>query len=83
MLTPSTRRPATWSNSLRVQRRPLYAVPVFVLTVPPHILQRYRRRRPDFVVNHPWPPMLIPCFPKLSHPGLEQALYWMALITQV
>jgi hypothetical protein len=21
--------------------------------------------------------------PKLSHPGLQQALYWMALITQV
>ena len=40
MLTPSTRRSATWSNSLRVQRRPLYAVPVFVLTAPPHILQR-------------------------------------------
>ena len=35
MLTPSTRRLATWSNSLRAQRRPLYAVPVFVLTVPP------------------------------------------------
>ena len=31
MLTPSTRRLATWSNSLRAQRRPLYAVPVFVL----------------------------------------------------
>ena len=29
MLTPSTRMPATWSNSFRVQRRPLYAVPVF------------------------------------------------------
>ena len=40
MLTPSTRMPATWSNSFRVQRRPLYAVPVFVLSVPPHILQR-------------------------------------------
>ena len=83
MLTPSTRRLATWSNSLRVQRRPLYAVLVFVLTVPPHILQRYCRRRPDFVVNQPWPTMLMPGFPKLSHLGLEQALYWMALITQV
>ena len=29
--------------------------------VPPHILQRYLRRRPDFVVNQPWPPMLMPC----------------------
>ena len=35
MLTPSTRRLATWSDSLRAQRRPLYAVPVFVLTGPP------------------------------------------------
>ena len=33
MLTPSTRRHATWSNSLRAQRTPLYAVPVFVLSV--------------------------------------------------
>ena len=40
MLTPSTRRLATWSNSLRVQRRPLYAVPVFVLSVPPQTVQR-------------------------------------------
>ena len=28
-------------------------------------------------------PMLMPRFPKLSHPGLEHALSWMALITQV
>ncbi len=82
-LTPSTRRLATWSNSLRVQRRPEYAVPVFVLTVRPHILQRYRRRRADFVENQPWPPMLMPRFPKFSHPGLEHALSWMALSTQV
>ena len=49
MLTPSTRRLATWSNSLRAQRRPLYAVPVCVLTVPPQTVQRYRQRRPHFV----------------------------------
>ena len=29
MLTPSTRRLATWSNSLRPQRSPRYGVPVF------------------------------------------------------
>ena len=69
MLTPSTRRLATWSNSRRLQRRPRYAVPVFVLSVPPHTVQRYRRRRPDFVANQPWPTMLRPGFPKLSHPG--------------
>ena len=40
-----------WSNSRRLQRRPRYADPVFVLSVPPHTLQRYRRRRPDFVAN--------------------------------
>ena len=34
-LTPSTRRLATWSHSRRAQRRPLYAVPVCVLTGPP------------------------------------------------
>ena len=66
MLTPSTRRLATWSNSRRLQRRPRYAVPVFVLSVPPHTVQRYRRRRPDFVTNQPWPTMLRPGFPKLS-----------------
>jgi hypothetical protein len=83
MLMPSTRMLATWSNFLRVQRRPEYAVPVFVLTVRPHILQRYRRRRPDFVVNKPWPPMLMPRFPKLSHPGFEHAWFWIVLIIQV
>ena len=62
------------SNSLRVQRSPLYAVPVFRLTVPLHLLQRYRRRRPDFVGNQPWPTMLMPGFPKFSHPGLRQVL---------
>ena len=35
LLTPSTRRLATWSHSLRAQRRPLYAVPVCVLTGSP------------------------------------------------
>ena len=66
MLTPSTRRLATWSNALRAQRRPLYAVPVFVLTVPPQTVQRYRQRRPHFVGNEPWPTMLRPSFPRLS-----------------
>ena len=35
MLLPSTRRLATWSNSLRLQRRPAYTVPVGVLSVCP------------------------------------------------
>jgi hypothetical protein len=83
MFMPSTRKLATWSNSFRVQRRPQYAVPVFTLTVPPQIVQRCRRRRPDFVVNQPWPTMLMPGFPKLSHPGLEHAWFWMVLIIQV
>ena len=83
MLMPSTRKLATWSNSFRVQRRPQYSVPVFTLTVPPQLLQRYRRRRPDFVVNQPWPAMLMPGFPKLMHPGLKQALSCIALIAEV
>ena len=53
MLTPSTRRQATCSNSRRVQRSPLYAVPVFVLSVPLQTVHRYRRRRPDVVANEP------------------------------
>ena len=83
MLTPSTLRLATWSNSLRAQRRPLYAVPVFVLSVPPQTVQRYRRRRPDFVANEPWPTMLRPGFPRLSHPGLAHAIPSIAFIAQV
>ena len=83
MLTPSTRRLATWSNSLRAQRRPLYAVPVFVLNVPPQTVQRYRRRRPDFVANEPWPTMLRPGFPRLSHQDLAQAIPSIAFIAQV
>ena len=39
MLTPSTRRLATWSNSRRLQRRPRYAVPVVVLSVPPQTVR--------------------------------------------
>ena len=69
MLTPSTRRLATWSHSLRAQRRPLYAVPVCVLTVPPQTVQRYRQRRPHFVGNEPWPTMVRPSFPRVSHPA--------------
>ena len=83
MLTPSTRRLATWSNFRRLQRRPRYAVPVFVLSVPPHTVQRYRRRRPDVVTNQPWPTMLRPGFPKLSHPGLPHALSSIAFIAPV
>ena len=74
MLTPSTHRLATWSHSQRAQRRPLYAVPVCVLTVPPQTVQRYRQRRPHFVGNEPWPTMLRPRFPRLSHPRLAQAI---------
>ena len=83
MLMPSTRRLATWSNSLRLQRRPAYTVPVCVLSVCPHTLQRYRRRRPDFVANEPWPTMLRPGFPKLSHPSLAHAISSIAFIAQV
>ena len=56
ILTPSTRRLATWSNSRRLQRRPRYAVPVFVLSVPPQTVQRYppaaARRRHKPAVAH-------------------------------
>ena len=83
MLTPSTRRLATWSHSLRAQRRPLYAVPVCVLTVPPQTVQRYRQRRPHFVGNEPWPTMLRPSFPRLSHPRLAQVIPSIACIAQV
>ena len=83
MLTPSTRRLATWSNSLRAQRRPLYAVPVCVLTVSPQTVQRYRQRRPHFVGNEPWPTLLRPSFPRLSHPRLAQAIPSIACIAQV
>ena len=83
MLTPSTRRLATWSNSLRAQRRPLYAVPVCVLTVPPQTVQRYRQRRPHFVGNEPWPTMLRPSFPRLSHPRLAQTIPSIACIAHV
>ena len=83
MLTPSTRRLATWSNALRAQRRPLYAVPVCVLTVPPQTVQRYRQRRPHFVGNEPWPTMLRPSFPRLSHPRLAQAIPSIACIAHV
>ena len=83
MLTPSTRRLATWSHSLRAQRRPLYAVPVCGLTVPPQTVQRYRQRRPHFVGNEPWPTMLRPRFPRLSHPRLAQAIPSIACIAQV
>jgi hypothetical protein len=82
-LTPSTRRLATWSNAFRPQRRPLYAVPVFVLNVAPQLLHRYRQRCPDFVVNQPWHTMLTPGCPKLSHLGLLHATSSIALIAQV
>ena len=83
MLTPSTRRLATWSNSLRAQRRPLYAVPVCVLTVPPQTVQRYRQRRPHFVGNEPGPTMVRPSVPRVSHPRLAQAIPSNACIAQV
>ena len=83
MLTPSTRKLATWSNYRRLQRRPRCADPVFVLSVPPHTVPRYGRRRLDFVTNQPWPTMLRPGFPTLSHPGLQHALSSIAFIAQV
>ena len=83
MLTPSTRRLATCSNSRRVQRRPRYPVPELVLSVPLQTVHRYRRRRPDFVAIEPWPTMLKPCFPRLSHPGVAHAIPSIALIAQV
>ena len=58
----------------RDKRRPLYAVPVCVLTGPPQTVQRYRQRRPHFVGNEPWPTMLSPSFPRVSHPRLAQAI---------
>jgi hypothetical protein len=82
-LTPSTRRLATWLNAFRLQRRPRYAVPVFVLRVVPQLVQRYRRRRPDLAVNQPWHTMLTPGWPKLSHPGLLHETSSIALIAQV
>ena len=72
-----------WSHSLRAQRRPLYAVPVCVLTVPPQTVQRYRQRRPHFVGNEPWPTMLRPSLPRVSHPRLAQAIPSIACFTQV
>ncbi len=83
MLTPSTRRLATWSNSLRPQRSPQYGVPVFRLIVPPQNLQRCRGRRPDFVVNQPWPTMLMPGLPRFSHSGLRHARLSATLIARV
>ena len=81
--TLDARRLATWSHALRAQRRPLYAVPVCVLTVPPQTVQRYRQRRPHFVGNEPWPTMLRPSFPRLSHPRLAQAIPSIACIAHV
>ena len=81
--TRMRRKLATWSNSRRVQRSPLYAVPVFVLSVPLQTVHRYRRRRPDFVANKPWPTRLRPGFPRLSHPGVPHATPSISFIAQV
>ena len=40
----------------------------------PQTVQRYRQRRPHFVGNEPWPTMVRPSFPRLSHPRLAQAI---------
>ena len=56
---------------------------MFVLSVPPQTVHRYRCRRPDFVANEPWRTMLRPSFPRLSHPGSAQALPSIAFIAQV
>ena len=45
--------------------------------------QRYRQRRPHFVGNEPWPTMLRPNFPRLSHPRLAQAIPSIACIAHV
>ena len=83
LLTPSTRRLATWSHALRAPRRPLYAVPVCVLTVPPPTVQRYRQRRPHFVGHEPGPTMVRPSVPRLAHPRLAQAIPSIACIAHV
>ena len=61
----------------------LYDVPVFVLSVCRQTVQRYRRRRPDFVTNQSWPTMLRPGFLRLSHPGLQHNISSIAFIAQV
>ena len=49
----------------------------------PQTVQRYRQRRPHFVGNEPWPTMLRPSVPRLSHPRLAQAIPSIACIAQV
>ena len=44
---------------------------------------RLMQRRPHFVGNEPWPTMLRPSFPRLSHPRLAQAIPSIACIAQV
>ncbi len=53
-----------------------------MLSVPPHTVQRYRRRRPSFVTNEPWATMLRPGFARLSHPGLAHAIPSIAFTAQ-
>ena len=51
--------------------------------VPPQTVQRYRQRRPHFVGNEPWPTMVRPSFPRVSHPRLAQAIPSIACIAHV
>ena len=53
-----------------------------VLSVPPQTVPRYRRRRPDFVANEPWPTMLKPGLLRLSHPALAYDIPSIAFIAQ-
>ena len=49
---------------------------------PPQTVQRYRQRRPHCVGNEPWPTMLRPSFPRVSHPRLAQAIPSIACIAR-
>ena len=88
---PGGRRHA---HTLDAQARDLVEVPTSAATaavrcprvradVPPQTVQRYRQRRPHFVGNEPWPTMLRPSCPRLSHPRLAQAIPSIACIAQV
>ena len=88
---PGGRRTA---HTLDAQARDLVACPTSAakaavrcprvrLTVPPQTVQRYRQCRPHFVGNEPWPTILRPSFPRLSHPRLAQAIPSIECIAQV
>ena len=64
-------KPAVCRSRVRAERSPADGA-----AVPPH-------RRPDFVANEPWPTMLRPCFPRLSHPSVAHAIPSIAFIGPV